>query len=116
MVEATESEISTRNPEPQTWNPKPEPETREPKPETRIRIRVGQVLRRAADEKLGGAKLEKFKSQVFPKPFSSSLLLPSLELSDTQVYAPQIRALFGTASHLCEEVFPKPETKDPKII
>jgi len=30
---------------------------------------------------------------------SSSLLLSSLELSDTRVYAPQIRALLGTASH-----------------
>ena len=29
----------------------------------------------------------------------SSLLLSSLELSDTKVYAPQIRALLGTASH-----------------
>ena len=30
---------------------------------------------------------------------SSSLLLSSLELSDTEVYAPYIRALLGTASH-----------------
>jgi len=30
---------------------------------------------------------------------SSSLLLSSLELSDTKVYEPQIRALLGTASH-----------------
>ena len=30
---------------------------------------------------------------------SSSLLLSSLELSDTQVYAPEIRALLGTAAH-----------------
>ena len=30
---------------------------------------------------------------------SNPLLLSSLELSDTQVYAPQIRALLGTASH-----------------
>jgi len=35
---------------------------------------------------------------------SSSLLLSSLELSDTQVYAPYIRALLGTASHFCEVV------------
>ena len=33
---------------------------------------------------------------------SSSLLLSSLELSDTKVYGPQIRALLGTASHFCE--------------
>ena len=35
---------------------------------------------------------------------SSSLLLSSLELSDTQVYEPSIRALLGTASHFCEVV------------
>ena len=29
---------------------------------------------------------------------SSSLLLANLELSDTQVYAPEIRALLGTAA------------------
>jgi hypothetical protein len=32
----------------------------------------------------------------------SSLLLSSLELRDTQVYEPQIRALLGTALHFCE--------------
>ena len=35
---------------------------------------------------------------------SPSLLLSSLELSDTKVYEPQIRALLGTASHFCEIV------------
>ena len=34
--------------------------------------------------------------------FSSSLLLSSLELSDTKVYGPYIRALLGTASQFCE--------------
>jgi len=33
---------------------------------------------------------------------SSSLLLSSLELSDTKVYEPLIRALFGTTSHCLE--------------
>ena len=33
---------------------------------------------------------------------SSSSLLSNLELSDTKVYAPQIRARLGTAAHLCE--------------
>ena len=33
--------------------------------------------------------------------FFSSLSLSSLELSDTQVYEPYIRALLGTASHFC---------------
>ena len=37
---------------------------------------------------------------------SSSLLLSSLELSDTEVYAPQIRALLGNASHLCAVAIP----------
>ena len=35
---------------------------------------------------------------------SSSLLLPSLELSDTRVYEPYIRARLGTAAHLFEVV------------
>jgi len=35
---------------------------------------------------------------------SSSLLLSSLELSDTKVYEPYIRALLGTATHFCEVV------------
>jgi len=35
---------------------------------------------------------------------SSFLLLSSLELSDTQVYEPYIRALLGTDSHFCEVV------------
>ena len=33
---------------------------------------------------------------------SSSLLLSSLEFSDTKVCEPEIRALLGTASHFCE--------------
>ena len=37
-------------------------------------------------------------------PSSSSLLLSSLELSDTQVHEPSIRALLGTASRFCEVV------------
>ena len=46
-----------------------------------------------------------------PTPsFSSSLLLSSLELSDTQVYGPQIRARLGTASHFCEGVVLKLRT------
>ena len=38
---------------------------------------------------------------VFAPSFFSYLLLSSLELSDTKVYAPQVRALLGTASHFC---------------
>ena len=40
---------------------------------------------------------------LFPTS-SSSVLLSSLELSDTQVYEPYIRALLGTDSHFCEVV------------
>jgi len=35
---------------------------------------------------------------------SSSLLLSSLELSDTKVYEPEIRTLLGTAAHFCKVV------------
>jgi len=41
---------------------------------------------------------------------SSSLLLSSLELSDTHVYEPLIRARLGTAAHLCEVVVLKLRT------
>ena len=34
--------------------------------------------------------------------FFSSALLSSLELNETQVYEPYIRAHLGTASHFCE--------------
>ena len=37
-----------------------------------------------------------------PLTFSSSLLLSSLELSNTTIYEPYIRALLGTASHFCQ--------------
>ena len=40
----------------------------------------------------------------------SSLLLPSLKLSDTKVYEPEIRALLETASHFCEVVVLKLRT------
>jgi len=43
--------------------------------------------------------------QVRPQP--SSLLLSSLELSDTKVYEPEIRARLGT------DVPPKLQTSDP---
>ena len=41
---------------------------------------------------------------------SSYLLRSSLELSDTKVHEPQIRALLGTASHFCEVVFLQSKT------
>ena len=51
---------------------------------------------------LGNAVPGGFGSRV--SGLLSSLLLSSLELSDTKVYGPEIRALLGTASHLCEAV------------
>ena len=39
---------------------------------------------------------------INPSVLSSSLLLLSLDLSDTPVYEPYIRVLFGTAAFLCE--------------
>ena len=39
--------------------------------------------------------------RVHPHPSSSPLLL-SLELSDAQVYEPEMRALLGTAANFCE--------------
>ena len=41
---------------------------------------------------------------MFINFFFSSLLLSSLELSDTKVYEPQMRARLGTAAHFCEAV------------
>jgi len=48
--------------------------------------------------------------------FSSSLLLSSLELSDTKVYEPHIRALLGTASHFCEVVVLKSKTLNAQAV
>ena len=41
---------------------------------------------------------------------SSSFSLWSLDLRDTKVYEPEIRALLGTASHFCEAVVVTPST------
>ena len=43
-------------------------------------------------------------------PFSYSLLLSSLDLSDKKVHEPKIRALLGTAAHFCEVVVLKLRT------
>ena len=47
-------------------------------------------------------------SQVLDGPFH--LLLSSLELSDTKVYGPYLRALLGPAAHFCEVVVRKLRT------
>ena len=49
-----------------------------------------------------------------PPSLLTTLLLSSLELSDTKVYEPQIRALLGTASRFCEVVVLKvPSSPNP---
>ena len=45
-----------------------------------------------------------------PEPFSSPLLLSSLELSNTKIYKSLIRALLGTAPHFCQAVVLKLRT------
>ena len=42
-----------------------------------------------------------FKRSPHACQTSSSLLLSSLELSDTKVYEPQVRASLGTTAHVC---------------
>jgi len=56
--------------------------------------------------KAGSGELDKGEMCVS----SSSLLLSSLELSDTKVYWPQTLALLGTSSHFCEVVILKLRT------
>jgi len=52
-----------------------------------------------------GARLAPDSNQRSAKRASSpSVLLSSLELIDTKVYEPSVRALLGTASHFCEVV------------
>jgi len=52
------------------------------------------------------AILQKSLQKVACEPYLlSSWLLSSLELSDSQVYVPEIRALLGAASHFFEEAF-----------
>ena len=65
-------------------------------------VRLSQSLQRCLIPTTSGANQgERGKDDLMThRIFSSSaLLLSSLELSDTQVYAPQIRALLGTAPH-----------------
>ena len=53
--------------------------------------------------------------EIFLESSSSSLLLSSLELSDTTIYERLIRALLGTASHFCLVVVLK-QVKSERII
>ena len=56
--------------------------------------------------KMWGSSASNDATASFPRSvFSlSSFLLSSLELSDTNVYEPSIRALLGTATHFCAVV------------
>ena len=61
---------------------------------------------------------ERFRT-LNPNPITSlsSLLLSSLELSDTKVYAPQIRARLGTAARpLTPNPHPPPLTPNPQTL
>ena len=49
-------------------------------------------------------KLSPLRSEAVWTVTSSPLELSSLELSDTQIYEPYVRALLGTASYFCEIV------------
>ena len=67
---------------------------------------VGKIvfnLNTTADESVGseGRRGRWGTPTIIAQTYSSSLLLPSLELSDTDVYEPEIRAHLGTASHFC---------------
>jgi len=62
---------------------------------------------RALSPKTPNPKPQTLEPKPQPPPgraSSSSLLLSSLELSDTKVYEPYIRARPGTAAHFCEGV------------
>ena len=58
---------------------------------------------------LCGARGPPFHTTL-PYCLLTSLFLSSLEMSDTQVYEPEIRVLFRTASHFCEAVVLKLRT------
>jgi hypothetical protein len=64
--------------------------------------------------RLSAGSIEKVRPR--PQPSSSFLLLSSLELSDTTIHEPYIRALLGTAPHVCQVVVLKlrPSTPDPQ--
>ena len=72
----------TKNPKSGTWNPTPE-----------IRRLLGFRALTPQIETLAGVDVS-----------SSSVLLSSLELSDTTTYEPEIRALLGTAPHFCSVI------------
>ena len=100
----------TLHPEPHTLHPTPytlhpTPYTLHPTPYT-LHPRGAAGGDRAGGE--GGEVGRGGESSLLSREAAAVQVLPlslsSLELSDTHVYEPQIRALLGTASHFCEVV------------
>ena len=60
------------------------------------------VLRPEHEKNIYYLAIVLFDMEIHDRSSSSSLLLSSLELSDTKVYEPEIRALLGTAAYLYE--------------
>ena len=92
QVSTLKPQLSTLNPQPSTLNP--QPSTLNPQPST-LHPQAGS---RACRHTCSGHRS------------SSSLLLSSLELSDTTIYEPSIRAFLGTASHSCSVIVLKLRT------
>ena len=62
----------------------------------------------------GGGGSAQVRFPLIPALLLLALLLSSLELSDTKVYEPQIRARLGIAAHFCEVVVSSPKTAQPQ--
>jgi hypothetical protein len=78
---------------------------REREREGRREVRVGSMRGR------GGGVASLSTLRVLPDhSISSSLLLPSLVLSDRRVYQPDIRARLGTTAHFCNVVVTRKPT------
>ena len=99
---------SVLNPQPSTPSPRLPPSTLSPRPQapdpkaesiSRMAFQFQNLV--SSLEYLGS--LTSHGIEVTPVLFSSLLLL-SLDLSDTNVYAPSIQAFLGTASHFCKVV------------
>ena len=90
-------------------SPIPNPETRNHKPQSpnpRCQMLRGQQSGRRCNlpSRSETTRFGNPSADSLGLLFFFSLLLSSLELSDTKVYAPQIRALLGIAAHVCTVV------------
>jgi len=114
----------TRNLKPETRNPEPETRNLEPRAAEMYRWGTGKFLEtrnpnskpKAFPESQNPLRICKSQtlSSILPSSNFSYLLLSSLELSDTKVYEPSIRAHLDTAARFCEVSFlqvPKSSTK-----